>query len=123
MPPEIRRYFRRSRKLVQVDSLRLNHIKSRGPRRDSRWGNPLRTGDGGTVLPGETPVTIRDFCMEGTAMKKLQRLLLAAGALLLGGGLGSVLLPWGGALGTLAFLGLCALLGRGFYRLDQRIPR
>ena len=56
-------------------------------------------------------------------MKKLQRLLLAAGALLLGGGLGSVLLPRGGALGTLAFLGLCALLGRGVYRLDQAIGR
>ena len=56
-------------------------------------------------------------------MRYLQRLLLATGALLLGGGLGSILLPRGGALGTLAFLGLCALLGRGFYRLDQRIPR
>ena len=56
-------------------------------------------------------------------MRNLQHLLLATGALLLGGGLGSILLTRGGALGTLAFLGLCALLGRGFYRLDQRIPR
>ena len=56
-------------------------------------------------------------------MRNLQRLLLAAGALVLGGGLGGILLPRGGAHGTLAFLGLCALLGRGFYRLDQRIPR
>ena len=53
-------------------------------------------------------------------MRNLQRLLLAAGALALGGGLGGVLLPLG-ALGPLAFLGLCALLGRGFYRLDQTI--
>ena len=56
-------------------------------------------------------------------MRKLQRLLLAAGALLLGGGLGGILLPQGGALGPLAFLGLCALLGRGFCRLDQNIRR
>ena len=56
-------------------------------------------------------------------MRNLQRLLLAAGALVLGGGLGGILLTRGGALGRLAFLGLCALLGRGFYRLDQRIPR
>ena len=54
-------------------------------------------------------------------MRNLQRLLLATGALLLGGGLGSILLPRGGALGTLVFLGLCALLGRGFFRLDQAL--
>ena len=56
-------------------------------------------------------------------MRNLQRLLLAAGALVLGGGLGGILLPRGGAPGTLAFLGLCALLGRGVYRLDQAIGR
>ena len=54
-------------------------------------------------------------------MKHWKRLLLAACALAVGGGLGGVLLSDPHPVKTLAFLAACALLGQGFYRLDQKI--
>ena len=53
-------------------------------------------------------------------MKHWKRWLLAACALAVGGGLGSVLLADSDPVKSLAFLAACALLGEGFCRLDRK---
>ena len=53
-------------------------------------------------------------------MKHWKRWLLAACALAVGGGLGSVLLADPDPVKSLAFLAACALLGEGLYRLNQK---
>ena len=53
-------------------------------------------------------------------MKHWKRWLLAACALAVGGGLGSVLLADPAPVKSLAFLAAYALLGEGFYRLDRK---
>ena len=53
-------------------------------------------------------------------MKHWKRRLLAACALAVGGGLGSVLLADSDPVKILAFLAVCALLGEGFCRLDRK---
>ena len=53
-------------------------------------------------------------------MKHWKRWLLAACALAVGGGLGSVLLADSDPVKILAFLAVCALLGGVFCRLDRK---
>ena len=53
-------------------------------------------------------------------MKHWKRWLLAACALAVGGGLGSVLLSGSDPVKMLAFLAACALLGEVFYRIGRK---
>ena len=53
-------------------------------------------------------------------MKHWKRWLLAACALAVGGGLGSVLLADSDPVKILAFLAVCALLGEVFYRIGRK---
>ena len=53
-------------------------------------------------------------------IKHWKRWLLAACALAVGGGLGSVLLADPDPVKSLAFLAACTLLGEGFCRLDRK---
>ena len=54
-------------------------------------------------------------------MKHFGRVLLLIGALAVGGGLGSVLLPNFEPIKMVIFAAVCVVLGEVFYQADQRI--
>ena len=54
-------------------------------------------------------------------MKRTKRIVLLIAALMVGGVLGKLFLFEGATLGWFLFIASCAVIGEGFFRIDQRL--